>query len=161
MADLLTLGSIKLNGGVWSLGNYSIGGSDQGASVSVAADKPLVQGLGAYGTLRTDADGDNLTLVGGSALKDAVSIDGEAAASISAINFGGAAVSVSLGSDFVKLTNVKMGGSADTVNVSLANKDFNLNTGAGNDMVIIESVNASSKIEFNFILVKSSPSEGR
>lgn len=147
MATLLTLGSIKLDGGVWSLGNYSIGGNDQGASVSVAADKPLVQGLGAYGTLRTDADGDNLTLVGGSELKGAVTIGGLAAASISAINFGGAAVSVSLGSGFDKLTNVKMGGSADTVNVSLDNKDFNLNTGAGNDMVIIESVNASSKID--------------
>lgn len=150
MADVnLQLGSIKLDGGVWSLGNYSIGGSDKGASVSVAADKPLVQGLGAYGTLRTDADGDNLTLVGGSDLNGAVTIGGAAAASISAINFGGAAVSVSLGSDFVKLTNVKMGGSADTVNVSLGNKDFNLNTGAGNDMVIIETVDASSKIDLD------------
>lgn len=143
----LQLGSIKLDGGVWSLGNYSLGSTDQGASVSVAADKPLVQGLGSYGTLRTDADGDNLTLVGGSDLKGAVTIGGAAAASISAINFGGAPVSVSLGSGFDKLTNVKMGGGADTVNVSLDNKDFNLNTGAGNDMVIIESVNASSKID--------------
>lgn len=147
MATELNLGSIKLGGGVWSLGNYSLGNANQGASVSVAADKPLVQGLGSYGTLRTDADGDNLTLVGGSDLKGAVTIGGAAAASISAINFGGAAVSVSLGSGFDKLTNVKMGGSADTVNVSLANKDFNLNTGAGNDMVIIESVDASSKID--------------
>ena len=147
MTTELNLGSIKLDGGVWSLGNYSLGSADQGASVSVASGKPLVQGLGAYGTLRTDADGDNLTLVGGSELKGAVSIGGLAAASISAINFGGAPVSVSLGSGFDKLTNVKMGGSADTVNVSLDNKDFNLNTGAGNDMVIIESVNASSKID--------------
>lgn len=148
MTDVnLQLGSIRLDGGVWSLGNYSIGSSDKGASVSVAADKPLVQGLGAYGTLRTDADGDNLTLVGGSDLKDAVTIGGAAAASISAINFGGAAVSVSLGSGFDKLTNVKMGGSADTVNVSFTSKEFNLNTGAGNDVVIIETVDASSKID--------------
>lgn len=137
MADL-KLGSINLDGDVWSLGNYSIGTSEKSnTSVSVASGKPLVQGLGAYGTLRTDADGDNLTLIGGSALKDEVTIGGAAAASISAINFGGAPVSVSLGSGFGKLTNVKMGGSADTVNVSLANKDFNLNTGAGNDVVSV------------------------
>lgn len=148
MATELNLGSIKLTGDVWSLGNYSIGSTGQAkTSVSVASGKPLVQGLGSYGTLRTDADGDNLTLIGGSALKDAVTIGGLAAASISAINFGGAPVSVSLGSGFDKLTNVKMGGSADTVNVSLANKDFNLNTGAGNDVVIIETVDASSKID--------------
>lgn len=142
----LQLGSINLAGDVWSLGEATVGGSNP-ASVSVASGKALVQGLGSYGSLRTDADGDNLTLVGGSALNGAVTIGGAAAASISAINFGGAAVSVSLGSDFVKLTNVKMGGSADTVNVSLGNKDFNLNTGAGNDVVIIETVDASSKID--------------
>lgn len=142
----LELGSIKLTGGVLSIGEATIGEAHP-ASVSVASGKALVQGLGAYGTLRTDADGDNLTLVGGSELKDAVSIGGLAAASISAINFGGAPVSVSLGSGFNKLTNVKMGGGADTVNVSLANKDFNLNTGAGDDLVIIESVDASSKID--------------
>ena len=142
----LELGSIRLTGDVWSLGEATIGDYHP-ASVSVASGKALVQGLGSYGTLRTDADGDNLTLVGGSALKDDVSISGAAAASISAINFGGAAVSVSLGSGFDKLTNVKMGGGKDTVNVNIVNKDFNLNTGAGDDLVIIENVDASSKID--------------
>lgn len=142
----LNLGSIKLTDDVWSIGNYSIGSTDKGASVSVAAGKPMSQALGGYGSLKLDVDSETLILQGSSELKGDVSIGGSSASLLSAVSFG-AAVSVSLGGDFDKLTNVKMGGGADKVTLSITNEDFNLNTGAGNDTVIIENVDASSKID--------------
>ena len=145
----LKLGSINLENDTWSIGvsSVSTASSDQsiGAAVTVAEGKATSQHLNNYGSLKLDSEG-VLTLQGGSDLQGDIAISGDGASVLSAVSFG-AAVSVSLGSVFDKLTNVKMGGSADTVNVSLANKDFNLNTGAGNDMVIIESVDASSKID--------------
>lgn len=143
----LQLGSINLSNDTWSIAATSVNNTlPVGPTVSVATGKPLSQALGGYGSLKLDVDSETLILQGGSELKGDVSIGGSSASLLSAVSFG-AAVSVSLGSGFGKLTNVKMGGGADKVSLKINNEDFNLNTGAGNDTVIIESVAASSKID--------------
>ena len=145
VTKILRLGSINSTGDTWSIGMSSVGTSSVAAAVTVAEGKATSQHLNNYGSLKLDSEG-VLTLQGGSDLKGDIAISGDGASVLSAVSFG-AAVSVSLGSDFVSLTNVKMGGGADSVNLHITNKDFNLNTGAGNDTVIIETVDASSKID--------------
>ena len=143
----LQLGSINLGNDTWSIAATSVNNNlSVGPTVSVATGKPLSQALGGYGSLKLDVDSETLILQGGSDLKGDIAISGDGASVLSAVSFG-AAVSVSLGGDFASLTNVKMGGGADSVNLYITNEDFNLNTGAGNDTVIIETVAASSKID--------------
>lgn len=141
----LSLGSINLTDGTWSIGMSSVDTSSVAAAVTVAEGKATSHHLGNYGSLKLDSEG-VLTLQGGSDLKGDIAISGDGASVLSAVSFG-AAVSVSLGGEFTSLTNVKMGGGADAVTLNITNKDFNLNTGAGNDTVIIETVDASSKID--------------
>lgn len=138
MATTLKLGSINLENDTWSIGVSSVNTvSDQsiGAAVTVAEGKATSQHLDNYGSLKLDSEG-VLTLQGGSDLKGDIAISGDGASVLSAVSFG-AAVSVSLGGGFDSLTNVKMGGGADAVTLSITNKDFNLNTGAGNDLVSV------------------------
>ena len=143
MTDL-KLGSISLGNDTWSIAATTLLDGTIIPSVSVAADKGLSQGLSqalsGYGTLKLDADGETLTLQGGSKLTAEVSIveDDGTEVFLSAVSFG-AAVSVALNkNDHQSLKTVIGSSSADSISVSgFDSEEFVLNAGAGADLVSV------------------------
>lgn len=134
---VLTMGSIMFNDTTTLVKN----------TVTVAADTAhnfaLKDGTHNYGTLILDAEG-NLTLKGGADLKDDITITDNTSdkVKLTQVDFS-APVSVAFnGTNNHKDLKV-VNGSAGADSISVANyddTDFVLNTGAGNDTVVVEAV---------------------
>lgn len=161
--DVTTIGSIMFNSDSGSSGDVLVG-----KQVTVAAGSAKSVALNAvsgknYGTLKMDADG-NLTLIGGSALKDDIIISGDVATNkLTRVDFGAAVefnvdkssysnlqtvngstgkdkftVSSDFGEDFV----LNAGAGKDTIELSAGNNvtvDSKINAGVGDDLVIVNN----------------------
>lgn len=152
MAEL-KLGAINTSGDVTTIGSIKLDSTLVGKQVTVAAGSAKSVALNAdsgknYGTLKMDAEG-NLTLIGGSALKDDITIvndgsDADVISKLTRVDFG-AAVNFSVGSSYsaLKTVNGSTGNDKFTVGSNLG-EDFVLNAGAGKDTIELA---ANEKVE--------------
>lgn len=147
--SVLSLGNITKDNGVLKMtGSIMLDTTPLVRStVTVAADTAhnfaLKDGTNNYGTLILDAEG-NLTLKGGADLKDDITItdNTDDKVKLTQVDFS-APVSVAFDgtSNHKDLKVVNGSAGADSISVAkYSDTDFVLNTGAGNDTVVVETV---------------------